>query len=122
MAKTESHIQLEKGAVAPAFSLPGIDGRTHSLQELAAGKKGILVLFMCNHCPYVKARMEEAVALYGEFKDDIAVVGINPSDPEYPGEGMEHMKAFASERGMAFPYLLDEDGSVAEEYGATCTP
>src|SRR3989344_1147266 len=122
MVKTESRIQLEKGTTAPAFSLPGIDGRTHSLQDIAAGKKGTLVLFRCNHCPYVKARMEEVVALHKEFGDQIAFVGINSSDPEYPGEGMEHMKAFAEERGIAFPYLLDEDGSVAKEYGATCTP
>ena len=122
MAKTESRMELQKGGTAPTFSLPGIDGRTYSLQELAAGKEGALILFMCNHCPYVKARVAEVVALHKEFGERIAFVGINSSDPEYPGEGMENMKAFAKERGMEFAYLLDEDGAVARRYGATCTP
>ena len=121
VAKTESRQELQKGDAAPAFELPGIDGRPHSLSELA-GKEGTLIVFMCNHCPYVKARVAEVVALHKEFGDRIAFVGINSSDPDYSGEGMENMKAFAEERGMEFPYLLDEDGAVAKRYGATCTP
>ena len=121
MARTESRIQLKQGDAAPAFALPGIDGRTHSLADFG-GKEGLLALFMCNHCPYVKARMEEVVALHEEFGEKIAFVSINSSDPEYPGEGMENMKRFAKEWGMAFPYLLDEDGAAAKAYGATCTP
>lgn len=140
MVKTESLVRLQKGNAAPAFELPGIDGRTVSLDEPMGstsgpshesadspvdgliGKGGLFVLFMCNHCPYVKVRIGEVVALHKEFGDRIAFVGINSSDPDYPGEGIENMKAFAKERGIAFPYLLDEDGSVAKQYGATCTP
>jgi peroxiredoxin len=77
---------------------------------------------MCNHCPYVKTRVDEMVALHKAFGNELAVVGINASDPEYPGEGSENSKAFARERHIEFPYLMDEDGAVARSYGATCTP
>ena len=121
MAKTESLMRLQKGDSAPAFELPDINGRVVSLHSLG-GKEGIFVLFMCNHCPYVKVRIGEVVALHKEFGDRIAFVGINSSDTAYPGEGHENMKAFAKERGIAFPYLIDEDGTVAHAYGASCTP
>ena len=121
MVKTGSLMRLQKGDSAPDFSLPGIDGRIISLRELL-GKEGLFVLFMCNHCPYVKVRIGEVAALHKEFGEKIAFVGINSSDTAYPGEGMENMKAFAKERGIAFPYLIDEDGSVARAYGASCTP
>ena len=121
MAKTSSFDQLKKGAKAPDFSLRGADGKTHSRTDFS-GKEGMFVLFMCDHCPYVKARIEEVVALHKEFGDRISFVGINSNDPEYPGEGMDLMKEFAKERGMEFPYLLDADGSAARSYGATCTP
>jgi len=121
MARTESHVQFKQGDPAPAFSLPGINGKTHSL-EGQKGKKGLLVIFMCNHCPYVKARMGEMAALQKEFGGKVAIVGINSSDPEYPGEGEDNMKAFAKEYDIAFPYLVDESGVVAKAYGATCTP
>ncbi len=117
----ESRIQLKKGDTAPDFALPGVDGKTCSPKDVR-GTKGLLVIFMCNHCPYVKARMEEVIALHKEFANDIAFVGINSSDPAYPGEGMENMRTFAKEWKMAFPYLMDEDGAVAKAYGATCTP
>ena len=121
MAKTESGGFLQKGARAPDFNLPGIDDRTYSLKDFG-GKGGFLVLFICNHCPYVKARIADIVALQKEFGKQIAIVGINSNDPNYPSEGMENMKIFATERGIKFPYLLDEDGAVARAYGATCTP
>lgn len=119
--KTESLMRLQRGDAAPDFDLPDTSGKVISRGSLL-GKEGLFVLFMCNHCPYVKVRIGELVTLYKEFGGRIAFVGINSSDPEYPGEGMENMKAFAKERGIAFPYLLDEDGSVARAYGATCTP
>ena len=112
---------MQRGDAAPDLELPGIDGRSYSLRDFS-GKKGLLVLFMCNHCPYVKAQIGEVVALRKEFGGTVAFVGINSSDPEYPGEGMENMKTFAKERDIAFPYLLDQDGDVAKRYGATCTP
>jgi len=121
MAKTESAMKLQKGSAAPVFLLPGVDGRAVSLDDVR-GKAGTLIIFMCNHCPYVKARVGELVALHKEFGDQVAVVGINSNDPDYPGEGMANMQAFAKERGIAFPYLLDEDGEVARAYGAACTP
>ena len=141
MVKTESLMRLQKGDSAPAFELPGIDGHIVSLREFR-GKEGLFVLFMCNHCPYVKVRIGEVVALHKEFGlpadlpaeasaqagalakagGRIAFVGINSSDTTYPGEGHENMKAFAKERGITFPYLIDEDGTVAHAYGATCTP
>ena len=111
---------MQKGEKAPAFSLPGTDGQMHSLSDQKG--EGLLIIFMCNHCPYVKGRMKEIVALHKEFGDRIAFLGINSSDPEYPGEGMELMKSFATDYGMEFPYLLDEDGAVGKAYGATCTP
>ena len=121
MAKTGSSPFLQKGAGSPDFNLPGIGDRTYSLKDFG-GKGGFLVLFICNHCPYVKARMADIVDLDKEFGDKIAIVGINSNDPDYPGEGMENMKTFAKERGIKFPYLLDEDGAVAKAYRATCTP
>lgn len=121
MAKTESRVHLQKGDPAPDFTLPDIGGRMVSFNQIL-GKEGLFVLFMCNHCPYVKARMGEVVELHREFKERITFVGINASDPEYPGEGMKNMKAFAKERSIAFQYLLDEYGNVAHAYGATCTP
>jgi len=121
MVKTESFNRIQKGDTALPFTLPGIDGRSYSLEDFAS-KDGFLILFMCNHCPYVKARMEEIVALHKEFGDRVTFVGINSSDPDYPGEGIENMKVFAKEHGMIFPYLIDEDGAVAKAYGATCTP
>lgn len=121
MAKTESLSLLQKGDAAPVFTLPGIDGAQHSLSDLS-GAKGLFVLIMCNHCPYVKARIAEVVALHEEFGADIAFVAINPSDPSYPGESRDDAIAFARERGIVFPYLLDEDGAIAKLFGATCTP
>lgn len=112
---------LQKGEQAPDFSLPGVDGHSYSLKDVA-GKRAVFVLFMCNHCPYVKARIGEVVALHKEFGDRIEFVGINSNDPDYPGEGLENMKEFVQERGIEFPYLMDEDGTVAKLYGATCTP
>lgn len=121
MAKTESISKLQKGDIAPDFQLPSADDRTYALGDFG-NRMGTFVLFMCNHCPYVKARMEEVVKLHQEFGQKIAFVGINSNDPEYPGEGMENMKVFAQERNIQFPYLLDEDGAIAKQYGATCTP
>jgi len=122
MVRTESNPYMQKGDVAPDFNLPDvISGRTSALKDFG-GKEGVLIIFMCNHCPYVKARVADIVALHVEFGDRIAVIGINSSDPQYPGEGIESSKEFAREQDLEFPYLYDEDGSVAKLYGATCTP
>ena len=111
------------GWKAVDFSLLGIDGRTHSLADLA-GPKGTLIVFMCNHCPYVRsiigrlaAEAEALVAL------GIGIVGINANDPTaYPEDSYENMKAFAQEHGFGFPYLVDPTQETARAYGAVCTP
>ena len=121
MALTQSFEKLKRGDKAPNFFLKGVDGKTYAFSD-STGKEGLLVIFMCNHCPYVKAKIEAIVQLHEKWGSKIAVVGINSNDPAYPGEGMESMQAFTKERGMPFPYLFDETQAVAKAYGATCTP
>jgi len=121
MALTESQMKLNPGDKAPDFSLEGIDGKTYSLADFS-GKEGLLVIFMCNHCPYVKAKVEDLNRLHEKFGDKVAIVGINSNDPDFPGEGMENMKQFAKERNIQFAYLLDDSQEVAKAYGAVCTP
>lgn len=111
------------GWKAVDFSLLGADGKTYSLADVA-GPKGTLIVFMCNHCPYVRAiagrLAEEAKALAAL---GIGVAGINANDPtSYPEDSYENMKAFAEEHGLGFPYLVDASQEVARAYGAVCTP
>lgn len=103
--------------------LPGTDGRAHSIFD-QAGPRGLVVVFICNHCPYVKAVIDrivrDAIALenYG-----IGFVAISSNDVEaYPEDGFAAMKAFSVEHDFPFPYLFDEDQSVARAYDAVCTP
>ncbi|RNJ72723.1 MAG: thioredoxin family protein [Thaumarchaeota archaeon S13] len=122
MALLESQRSLKAGDAAPGFDLMGIDGRRHALPEYA-GREGLLVIFMCNHCPYVKAKIDAIKAVHERFGDRVAVVGINSNDAvAYPDDSYEAMKAMAAERGIAFDYLVDETQEVARRYGATCTP
>lgn len=121
MVLTQSMGKLNRGDKAPDFSLKGVDGNKYSLGDFQ-GKEGTLVVFICNHCPYVKAKIDTIVQLHKKLKEKIEVVGINSNDPNYPGEGMENMKLFAQERKIQFPYLFDETQEVAKAYGATCTP
>lgn len=111
------------GASAPAFELPGIDGRTWSLQE-CLGPNGLLVMFICNHCPYVKAINEKLVRDTTELKTlGIHSVAIMSNDPtDYPEDSFENMKRVAGKFAYPFPYLLDETQAVAKAYGAVCTP
>ena len=120
MVKTPSSQTLQAGGKAPDFSLKGVDGTKYSLQNFNA--KALLVMFMCNHCPYVHARLGDIITLQEKFKDSLQVVGINSNDPNYDGEGFENMVRFAKERKMNFPYLFDETQNVARAYGAVCTP
>ena len=111
------------GQKAPSFSLPGTDGRTHSLGDVA-GRKGIVVAFICNHCPYVKAVADrmvvDAKALAAE---GIGFVAISANDPSsHPDDSFPNMKLFAEKHGFPFPYLFDESQSVARAYDAACTP
>lgn len=111
------------GLPAIAFALPGVDGKTWSLQQ-CKGPKGLLIMFICNHCPYVKAVRERIVRDVQELKAlGINSVAIMSNDTvNYPDDSFENMKRIAKEWGFDFPYLLDESQAVARAYGAVCTP
>ncbi|MGB4498605.1 MAG: thioredoxin family protein [Methylococcaceae bacterium] len=111
------------GKLAIDFSLPGVDGKTWTLKD-CMGEKGLLVMFICNHCPYVKAVKERIVRDALELKSlGINSVAIMPNDfVQYPDDSFENMKAFSDELNFSFPYLLDETQDVAKAYGAICTP
>ncbi|MFQ5486933.1 MAG: thioredoxin family protein [Gammaproteobacteria bacterium] len=111
------------GRPAVDFALPGVDGRIWTLEE-CRGEKGLLVMFICNHCPYVKAIRERLVRDTRELLDyGIKSVAIMSNDPaEYPEDSFENMKKIAAEYDFPFPYLLDETQEVAKAYGAVCTP
>ena len=111
------------GAIAPDFTLPDPDGRRYALADLA-GPNGLLVMFICNHCPYVQAVIDRIVRDARDLqKRGIGVVAISANDiADYPQDGPEQMKIEAETHGFSFPYLYDEDQSVARAYGAECTP
>jgi peroxiredoxin len=111
------------GWKAPAFSLPGVDGRNHSLDELK-GENGTLVMFICNHCPYVKAVIDRIVRDANELKTyGVNTVAISANDAaDYPEDSFDNMKRFAQAHGFTFPYLYDESQDVAKRYDAVCTP
>lgn len=122
MALMESQVSLKTGDIAPGFELKGIDDKTHTLDDYS-NYKGILVIFMCNHCPYVKAKVEAIKEVHEKFKNDIAVIGINSNDAvAYPDDSFDSMKQVAQEKGINFEYLVDESQEVAKKYGAVCTP
>lgn len=122
LALTESVVGLRAGDAAPDFDLLGTDGRRHTLAEYG-GRAALLVVFMCNHCPYVKAKIDAIKEVHERFGDRIAVVGINSNDASrYPDDSYDNMKAVAAERGIRFDYLVDDTQDVARRYGAVCTP
>ena len=120
MVLTESNQKLKIDSSAPDFSLRGVDNKIYSLLDFK--DKPLLVIFMCNHCPYVIEKIDIMIDLHEKFKGKINVVGINSNDPDYEGEGFENMKKFARENDINFPYLIDETQEIAKEYGAVCTP
>jgi peroxiredoxin len=121
MVLLESEVSLKTGDTAPDFSLKGIDDKMHSLTDY--NRKGLLVIFMCNHCPYVKAKIEAIKEIHDKFKDQISLVGINSNDSEkYPDDSFDSMKTIADEKGITFDYLVDETQEIAKKYGAVCTP
>ena len=111
------------GAKAPDFSLPGVDGQTHTLDS-CKGDKGTLVVFICNHCPYVLAIVERLVQDLADLQSQgIGVIAINSNDPDqYPEDSFDNMVKFAKEHNFTFPYLFDESQQVAKAYDAICTP
>jgi peroxiredoxin len=122
VVSTETPI-CDFGASAPTFSLPGVDGRNWTLED-CQGPRGLLVMFICNHCPYVKAIRQKLV----RDTRDLAEIGVHSvaimsNDPkDYPEDSFENMKQVAREFDFPFPYLIDESQDVARAYGAVCTP
>lgn len=111
------------GWIAPDFDLPGTDGKRYSLAS-ARGEKGLLVMFICNHCPYVKAIFDRIVRdTRGLRQLGINSIAIMSNDPtEYPEDSWENMVKLAKEMDFPFPYVLDDTQAVAKAYGAVCTP
>jgi peroxiredoxin len=122
MVPTEASI-CDFGRAAPDFKLPGIDGRAWTLED-ARGPNGLLVMFICNHCPYVKAVRERIIR---DVRDlgalGVRSIAISSNDPtDYPDDSFDNMKRVAREYSYPFPYVYDETQEVAKRYGAVCTP
>jgi peroxiredoxin len=111
------------GAPAPHFELPATDGHDYHFEDIK-GPKGTLVVFICNHCPYVKAISSRLAATAKSLQDEgIGVAAICSNDATtHPADSFDNMQAFAEQHGFTFPYLHDESQEVAEAYGAVCTP
>ena len=122
MARTETPV-CDFGRPAPDFRLPGVDGKIWTLNE-ARGNNGLLVMFICNHCPYVKSVRDRIIRDARELKDHgINAVAIMSNDPtDYAEDSFDNMKKIAAEHRFPFPYLYDETQQVAKAYGAVCTP
>ena len=122
MARMETPV-CDFGLPAPDFSLPGVDGRSWSLAD-CRGPNGLLVMFICNHCPYVKAVIDRLVRDASALRDHgIGAVAISCNDTvAYPEDSFDNMKRFAEQHGFTFPYLFDESQAVGRAYDAVCTP
>ena len=123
MAQTPS-VMVDLGRQAPDFSLP--DTKTNKLMSLgqAKGSKGTVIMFLCNHCPYVKHVNDQLIKLSNDYTPlGISFVAINSNDTEaFPEDGPEEMKRVAEALGYPFPYLFDSTQEVARAYEAACTP
>ncbi|HKT86031.1 MAG TPA: thioredoxin family protein [Novosphingobium sp.] len=115
--------QLDHGKPAPAFLLPGTDGRDYSLADFS-DSPALLVAFICNHCPFVLHLIDHLAEFAREFQPrGLQVVAISSNYPdEFPEDDFEHMKLFAAEHKLPFPYLHDDAQDVALAYNAICTP
>jgi peroxiredoxin len=113
----------ELGWAAADFDLLGVDGRRYRLQDVR-GEKGTLVMFICNHCPYVQAVIDELARECRALQaDGVNAVAIMPNDTRaYPADSFENMKSFAAQHRLPFPYVIDETQHVARAYQAACTP
>lgn len=123
MSLVKSDSEIKQGEKAPEFELKSYNGENVALSDLD-NYDGVLIIFMCNHCPYVKAQTEEVRKLDKEFSS-IAVVGINPNAETRPEDSIKKMEDFVEDNDLGsqnFYYLADPDQKVAEAYGATCTP
>jgi peroxiredoxin len=112
------------GDEALAFDLPGVDGKDYTLSALGEGKEAAVVVFMCNHCPYVLAWLDRLIAVAKDYAErGVAFAGINANDPaKYAADDFAGMQTLAKEKGLPFPYLHDESQEVATAYGAERTP
>ncbi len=116
-----SDFMMQIGSAAPWFSLPGVGGRTYSLDSFK--KELLAVIFTCNHCPYAQAYEKRLFAVAEEFAEKADFAAINSNDSvKYPDDSFERMKERAAEKGFPYPYLHDESQRVARAYGALVTP
>ena len=114
-------IMVPLGTPAASFQLPGVDAKMYSLESFA-DKTVLVIIFMCNHCPYVKAVLQRLIDLQAET-EGVQLVGINSNDAErYPDDSLENMQIIAKEKGFNFPYLFDASQETARAYDAVCTP
>ena len=113
----------DREKVMPSFELMNIDGTVLKSKELV-GKSGTLIMFICNHCPYVKAVINKIVETTKELeKFNIESIAIMPNDTEkYPEDSLENMKIFANKHRFNFPYLIDKTQEISRKFGAVCTP
>lgn len=113
----------ELGTPSPDFNLPGTDGKTYSLSSFKDAKV-LVVMFICNHCPYVQAVLDRLISLASSYEPaDVQFVAISSNDARrYPDDSFEAMRALSEEKKFPFPYLYDESQAVAKAYDAVCTP
>ncbi len=112
--------RLKKGDFAPEFELKGVDDKIHSLAEFKG--KNLLIIFICNHCPYVQPKFEYLNELQEKYKN-LQIIGINSNSPEIESDdSFESMKEYAEDINFKFLYLFDETQKTALKYGAVCTP
>jgi peroxiredoxin len=122
MASLETPV-CDFGWKAVDFDLPGVDGKRYDLAS-AKGENGLLVMFICNHCPYVKAVQDRIIRDVNELKQyGINAIAIMSNDPaDYPEDSFENMALIAKQLNYPFPYVWDETQEIAKQYGAVCTP
>lgn len=120
---TQNPCQLKFGDLAPDFALPGVDGKTYTLSSFK-DKKILVVIFSCNHCPYVMAYEDRIIAVQRDYAEkSVQLVAINANETKnYPEDNLANMVIRAREKKYNFPYLRDEAQTVAKSYDAACTP
>lgn len=114
--------KLTLGTKCPQFNLPATDGKFYSVDSFS-GKKFLIVIFSCNHCPYVQAYEDRIIEIQRDYNEHLSIVAISSNETEnYPEDSFEKMKERASQKGFNFPYLFDESQEIAKAFGATHTP
>ncbi|PIR39486.1 MAG: thioredoxin family protein [Alphaproteobacteria bacterium CG11_big_fil_rev_8_21_14_0_20_39_49] len=114
---------IEENRTAADFELKGTDGKIYTLEN-TKGENGLLVMFICNHCPYVQAILDKIIRDCAELKEQgINSIAIMSNDTKnYPDDSFDNMKKLAQQKNFPFPYVIDETQAVAKQYGAVCTP